>query len=92
MQYGYVSWGYKRIINMKKITLKIEGMHCASCPIMIDGTLEDDVKGVVRAETSYAKQECVIEYDENKVTEASIIEAVEKIGYCACSTQTSTVS
>ena len=54
---------------MKTVTLKIQGMHCASCPIMIDGKLEDEIEGVQSAQTSYAKSECRVEYDENKVDE-----------------------
>lgn len=66
---------------MKTVTLKIQGMHCASCPIMIDGRLEDDVAGVKSAQTSYAKQECVVEYDEAVVQPEKILNALDEIGY-----------
>lgn len=58
-------------------------MHCASCPIMIDGKLEDEVDGVVRAETHYAQQLCEVEYDENKTHEKAILNAIQNIGYAA---------
>lgn len=67
---------------MIKKKFKIEGMHCTSCAMNIDGELED-TDGVKCANTSYAKQETEVEYDENKVDEKKIIEIVEKTGYKA---------
>ena len=43
---------------MKKLVLKIKGMHCTSCAMNIDGELED-TKGVKEANTSYAKQKTI---------------------------------
>ena len=68
---------------MKKITLKIQDMHCTSCAMNIDGDLEDYVSGVKRAETNYAKQTCNVEYDEKKTNEKKIIEQIKKTGYTA---------
>ena len=65
---------------MLKKKFKIEGMHCTSCAMNIDGELED-TDGVVCSNTSYAKQETEVEYDEKKLSEKKIIEIVEKIGY-----------
>jgi len=48
----------------------------------IDGELED-TDGVKCANTSYAKQETEVEYDEKKISEGKIIEIVEKTGYKA---------
>ena len=56
-------------------------MHCASCPIMIEGTIEDTLQGIKSAQTSYAKQECVVEYDETQLEVEEIIKVVEGIGY-----------
>lgn len=69
--------------NMKTVTLKIEGMHCASCPIMIEGTIEDTLQGVTSAKASYLNQECVVEYDEKQVNTEKIVKAIEGIGYKA---------
>jgi Cu+-exporting ATPase len=68
---------------MKTVTLKIEGMHCASCPIMIEGTIEDTLQGVTSAKASYLNQECVVEYDEKQVNTEKIVKAIEGIGYKA---------
>lgn len=67
---------------MIKKKFKIEGMDCASCAMNIDGELED-TEGVKSANTSYAKQETEVEYDEDKVSEKKIIEIIEKVGYSA---------
>lgn len=68
---------------MTKKKLKITGMHCTSCAMTIDGDLEDYVKGVKSAKTSYAKQECEIEFEEELVKLEQILEQIEKTGYKA---------
>ncbi|KXK09216.1 MAG: Mercuric transport protein periplasmic component precursor [Microgenomates bacterium OLB22] len=68
---------------MKKITLKIQGMHCVSCPIMIDGKLEDEVDGVQSAQTNYVQQECKVEYDEAVIKAEDIVKAINELGYKA---------
>jgi len=70
---------------MQKKKFKIEGMHCTSCAMSIDGELED-MDGVKCASTSYAKQETEVEYDEKKLSEKKIVEIIEKAGYSASST------
>ena len=67
---------------MKHTVLKISGMHCTSCAMNIDGELED-TDGVKSANTSYAKQETGIEFDEKTVTIDRIIKQITKIGYQA---------
>lgn len=68
---------------MKKITLKIEGMHCTSCAMNIDGDLEDNVNGVTSANTNYVKQETVVEFDESITNIDQIIKQVSETGYTA---------
>ncbi|MDO8583029.1 MAG: heavy metal-associated domain-containing protein [bacterium] len=64
-----------------KKKFKIEGMHCTSCSLNIDFSLED--LGVKSAKTNYARQETEVEFDEEKVTAAKIIKSIENIGYKA---------
>jgi len=66
--------------SVVKKQLKIEGMHCSSCAMTIDFDLED-LDGVCSVNTSYAKQECVIEYDTEVVTLQDIAKIIEKSGY-----------
>ena len=67
---------------VKKHTLKIIGMHCTSCSMLIDGDLED-TKGVIKANTSYAKQICEVEFDERAIQVQDILKTIEKTGYQA---------
>lgn len=68
-----------KIIKKK---LRIDGMHCTSCAMSIDGDLED-TKGVKSAKTSYAKQECEVEFEEEVVKIEEILKVVDKTGYKA---------
>lgn len=63
-------------------TFRVEGMHCASCGLLIDDTLED-LAGVASAQTSM-KQGCsVVELDAGRCTPADVISAIEELGYTA---------
>lgn len=68
--------------NMKKIKLKIDGMHCSSCAMSIDMDLED-LDGVMEAKTNYAKQISEIEFDDSKIPAEKIVEQIKKTGYKA---------
>ena len=70
---------------MKKIKLKIEGMHCTSCAMNIDFDLED-LEGIKSAKTSYAKEETEVEFDEDKLKTEIIVETIKKTGYQAKTT------
>ncbi len=69
---------------MTKKQFRIQGMHCVGCAMTVDGALED-LSGVQSATTSYAKQIVDVVYDETKVTETKLIEAVHQAGYTALS-------
>lgn len=57
---------------------KIIGMHCTSCPLLIESDLEDIG---VKASCNYAKETLEVVYDENRVSEESIIKTVRATGY-----------
>ncbi len=65
-----------------KKKFKIDGMHCSSCSLLIDGDLED-LEGVKQAHTNYAKGESEVEYDPDKISDQLILETIEKTGYTA---------
>ena len=48
----------------------------------IDFDLED-VNGIKKAVTSYAKAECEVEFEEEKLDQDEIIEIIKKTGYTA---------
>ncbi|MDO8576777.1 MAG: heavy-metal-associated domain-containing protein [Candidatus Daviesbacteria bacterium] len=66
---------------MKK-KFKITGMHCSSCALTIDMDLED-LDGIKKAQTSYAKGETEVEFDPGKVTDDLILQTIKKSGYTA---------
>lgn len=63
-----------------KKKFKIEGMDCASCCMLVDGALED-LDGVESASTNYARCECEVEFDVEKVNGKKIAKVVEGVGY-----------
>jgi Cu+-exporting ATPase len=67
---------------MKKIILKIDGMHCTSCALNIDFDLED-LNGIKSSKTNYAKQISEIEFDEVLLDLNQIINQIKKTGYTA---------
>lgn len=62
------------------VTLKLSGLHCASCSLNIDDALED-TPGVFRASTNYAKQESVITYNPHQVDLATLKKTIEALDY-----------
>jgi len=69
-------------MKIKNLKLKISGMHCSSCAMNIDFDLED-LDGITSAKTSYAKEVCEVDFDEEKVKVEDIISSVEKTVYKA---------
>ena len=65
-------------IKMKKIQLKIKGMHCASCEVLIQDALEE-VGAKAKVDSKAGK--AVIEYDEKKLTDEKIKQIIKKEGY-----------
>lgn len=63
---------------MVKKQFKIEGMHCTSCAMLIEGELEDIG---AKASCSYAKAVVDVEYDPGQISEGDIQNAVAKAGY-----------
>jgi len=73
---------------MIKKQFRVQGMHCVGCAMTVDGALED-LAGVKSASTSYAKQVVDVVYDETKVNEKALIDAVNKAGYSASAVSSS---
>lgn len=55
-------------------------MHCTSCTMNIDGDLED-IEGIRSAKTSYARQECEVQFEEERVRVEQIVKTIENTGY-----------
>jgi len=65
---------------MTKKVLKIDGMHCVSCTMLVDGDLED-LKGVKSSKTNFAKAMCEVEFDETEININQIVKTVKNTGY-----------
>ena len=59
---------------MKKVSIKILGMHCASCALTIEKNIKKE-KGIKKVSVNYANAKAYIEYDENRIKE----KALEKV-------------
>ena len=65
---------------MTKLVLKVKGMHCASCSVLID-KLVGKQPGVTSIKTSYGAEKTAVEFDETKISLQKIDEFVNKLGY-----------
>lgn len=65
---------------MEKLTLKIEGMTCGHCEARVTKALEE-VAGVTNAKVSLEEGTATVEFENGKVTEDTLIDAVEEVGY-----------
>lgn len=63
---------------MTKKSYKVLGMHCTSCPLVIESDLED---AGVKASCNYARSTLDVEYDETKISEKKIADIVAVSGY-----------
>jgi len=66
----------------EKISLKIEGMHCASCAGLIERSLKT-VSGVKTANVNFAAEKARVIYDTSLATPEQLMAAVVKAGYKA---------
>lgn len=64
---------------MKKLSLKVEGMHCKSCEVLIKEELED--AGATDVQVSVSKGTVIATIDEKKITEKKVQEIIKKEGY-----------
>ncbi|MBF2354219.1 heavy-metal-associated domain-containing protein [Listeria seeligeri] len=65
---------------MEKLTLKIEGMTCGHCEARVTKALAE-VDGVTDTKVSLEEGTATVEFETGKVTEDSLIDAVEDAGY-----------
>lgn len=71
-----------QIAEGKEAFLRIEGMHCSSCEILIE-RLAKEVKGVLSATSSYATSAAKIVFDPDVIAEADLAKAFSVAGYRA---------
>jgi P-type Cu+ transporter len=64
----------------KNTTLRITGMHCASCAANSEAALKE-VKGVSKASVNIATEKATVEYDPSVTGEGDLRKAIEKAGF-----------
>jgi Cu+-exporting ATPase len=67
---------------MKKTNLDIEGMHCGSCALLIEHTL-NHTEGVQQANVNFSAEKATVTFDEEKIQLAEIQDAIKHLGYKA---------
>ncbi|MFA6131533.1 MAG: heavy metal translocating P-type ATPase [Patescibacteria group bacterium] len=65
---------------MKKISFPIQGMHCASCAVRLEGAFKG-TPGVTEAAVNFALNQASVIFDEQKIDEHRIHKVVEDEGY-----------
>lgn len=65
-----------------EMKLNVDGMHCPSCALSIEEELEE-IDGVAEARASYPRQQARVVFDEGRVDESQILEAIAALGYRA---------
>lgn len=64
----------------RTVTLKVEGMTCASCPYQVQSALRG-VSGVKSAEASLATRTAVVTYDDAVTNVAALTKATTDVGF-----------
>ncbi len=64
----------------KKSTIRVEGMKCKNCSGSVAKALKATT-GVTSVEVSHQRGEAVVEYDDEKVTEAKLREVINATGF-----------
>lgn len=74
--------GFAAHAAQRSVTLVLEGMYCAMCPVTIKTAL-DFADGVHEVKVSRDPDEAVIRYDDARTGPAKLIEVVKQSGYGA---------
>lgn len=67
---------------MRTLKLMINGMHCVSCALNIDGELED-TPGIKESKTNFAKSQTEVTFDEQVISLKKIMQIITDLGYQA---------
>jgi len=66
--------------SRKRMSMNIEGMHCASCVVTIEKSLLNQ-DGVISASVSLMEEKALVEYNPEKADRVALEKAVESAGY-----------
>jgi Cu+-exporting ATPase len=69
-------------MKKERIDLKISGMHCQSCAILIDKSLKKQ-RGIVYSNVNLATEKATVEFDPSITSEDGVIKTIRNAGYYA---------
>lgn len=64
----------------RSVTLAVENMTCASCPYIVEKSLER-VDGVIDAQVSFEQRTAVVRYDDTRTGIEALTRATANAGY-----------
>ncbi|MFH1683005.1 MAG: heavy metal translocating P-type ATPase [Candidatus Woesearchaeota archaeon] len=64
----------------RETTIKISGMHCQSCAVILDKALNKE-KGFISANINFSTEKAAVEYDPNLIDEEKILQVIKRKGY-----------
>lgn len=65
---------------MKKIEMKIKGMHCVGCKNTVKEAILS-LKGVKDAKVDYARENAKVEFDATKTDVKNVMKAIKNAGF-----------
>ncbi len=72
--------GPTRTASLQTVTLKVENLWCASCPIIVRRALER-VEGVSKAQVSFRSKTATVAFDPSRCDVAKLIAATAAYGF-----------
>jgi Cd2+/Zn2+-exporting ATPase len=72
--------GAKLSNHYRHESLRIDGMDCPTCAIVIEHALQR-MNGVLEASVSYAAERLRLEFDSEKIERTAIVQRIEALGY-----------
>ena len=69
-------------LEKKTVTYKISGFTCITCAVGLETLLQRE-KGILAAKASYPDAIATVTYHPKSISEASIVEAIESMGFHA---------
>jgi copper chaperone CopZ len=67
-------------LEKKTVTYKISGFTCITCAVGLETLLQRE-KGIIAAKASYPEAIAIVTYDPKSISETSIVEAIESMGF-----------
>jgi len=67
-------------MSIETVVFRVEGMHCGSCSMLIDDTLED-LPGVSDSLTEFKAARSTVKLDTDRTGPRQVIDAIAALGY-----------